>query len=314
MRILFLSLSILTATMMMACRDDNKTIKISVPEADTLAPPRTWQEHWLEHVQLMTNVSYNKNVAVYYDKDMDKGITWPLRISTAIWNYTKQRYGSFGKDWKTERLFVNLHFNKYGGGHPSTYYDASHDNRNTIDIGSAQSWTDSTGWNLDIVAHEVGHIVEGASKGVKESPAWDIWHDSKWMEIYQYDVYKNCGWPKEATRWYNDKMNTVDSYPRAGTQWFKNWFYPIYNNYGEGAVLEKFFTLLSQYFPQRSNSIGKEYTRRMNLGEFVHFWSGAAQTDLKQLALTAFGPLDEKGQDWVKQFETAQQTFSAITY
>jgi hypothetical protein len=278
---------------------------------DQNAPPKTWQEHWFDHVQLLDLVHYGPQVAVYYDKDMSREVTWPFRTAAAIWQYTKARYGSFGND---ERLFVVLHIGKYGGGHPSTYYDNSHDYRNTIDIGSNSPWKDSTGWNLDIVSHEVGHIVEGASKGIKRSPAFPIWHDSKWMEIYQYDVYKGLGWDAEATRWYNLVVNGTENYPRTGTQWFKNWFYPIYRDYGGINVLNGFFTTLATHFPKKTISGGNEYTRDMNLGEFVHFWSGAAKTNLKQLALDAFGPKDEQGNDWVKQFESAQLTFGNITY
>lgn len=297
----------------MACKPGTEVVKLDSNQADPNAPTATWQEHWFEHNQLLTLHSYNDDIALYYDNDMPKDITWPLRTMNAIWTYTKATYGAFGQE-KDRRLNVVLHFNKYGGGHPSTFFDVSHDYRNTIDVGSNSPWYDSTGWNLDIVAHEVGHIVEGASKGVHNSPSMVIWHDSKWMEIYQYDVYKNLGWDKEAQRWYNDKMTTVDNYPRAGTQWFKNWFYPIYSKYGGKDVLNAYFTLLSKSFPQRTISLGKEYTRDMNLGEFVHFWSGAAHTNLKQLALDAFGTTDEQGNDWTAEFDQARKDFPDITY
>jgi len=313
MRMLFFSLTLLGLFTASCGKTEKEVIKLTGNQADPNAPSSTWKEHWFEHNQLVKLVSYNNEVGVYYDDDVPKDITWPQRTMTAIWTYTKATYGAFGQD-KDKRLSVILHFNKYGGGHPATFFDASHDYRNMIDVGSNNPWTDSTGWNLDIVAHEVGHIVEGASKGTHNSPAMAIWHDSKWMEIYQYDVYKNLGWDKEATRWYNDKMNAVDNYPKAGTQWFKNWFYPIYRDHGGKDVLNGFFTLLSQQFPTRTISLGKEYTRDLNMGEFVHFWSGAAHTNLKQLALDAFGTNDEKGQDWTVQFEQARKDFPNITY
>lgn len=312
MKILFYSLFFL-GTFSSSCKREVETVKLDGNQIDPNAPSSTWKEHWFEHVQLVKLVSYNDEVAIYYDNEVPRDITWPLRTMTAIWKYTKATYGAFGQD-KDKRLSVILHYMKYGGGHPSTFFDASHDFRNMIDVGSNNPWTDSTGWNLDIVAHEVGHIVEGASKGTLSSPAWDIWHDSKWMEIYQYDVYKNLGWTKEADRWHAEKLNTTDTYPRAGTQWYKNWFYPIYRDYGGKDVLNGFFNMLSQHFPQRNITLGKEYTRRMNMGEFVHFWSGAAHANLKQLALDAFGTKDEKGNDWVAQFDKARTDFPGITY
>ncbi|SEM64582.1 hypothetical protein SAMN05216436_10692 [bacterium A37T11] len=275
-------------------------------------PPLTWTEHWFDHTQVLKRQYFDNSIALYYDDDMDKSITWPIRYLGAAWAYTQKNYGPFGD---SSRLFINLHAAKYGGGHPSTYFDASHDYRNVIDIGQKNSWADSTGWNLDATVHEIGHIIEGSSHHTHNSPAFGIWHDSKWIEIFQYDVYKKLGWESDADRWYTDKMKTIDNFPHPNTQWFKNWFYPIYSENGETAVLKKFFTLLAENFPK--NSIGKdrfEYTRNLNFGEFVFFWSGAAGKDLKELALHAFGSKDEKGTDWIPQFDQAKKEFSKIKF
>lgn len=282
-----------------------------------VTPPTTWQEHWFEHVQLLNRVFYDTSVAVYYDNDVNSSVTWPFTYLAQVWNYTKSTYGTFGDD---SRLFVILHTGKYSGGHPSTYMDGSHDYRNVIDVGSSDpnAWISGNGGDIDITTHEVGHIVEGASKGVHNSPAFGIWHDSKWMEIYQYDVYQALGRSSDATRWYNSKITQTDAYPRAGTYWFRDWFYPIYQNYGGASALNKFFVLLAQHFPKTTFNNGittyPEYTRGMNFGEFVHFWSGAANTDLKQLALNAFGNKDEQGNDWTAQLKQAKIDFAGITY
>ena len=83
-------------------------------------------------------------------------------------------------------------------------------------------------------------------------------------------------------------------------------------------MLNKFFTLLAAHFPKKSFNNGlttyPEYSRKMNFGEFVHFWSGAAGTDLKNLALNAFGEKDEQGSDWTVQLTNAKVAFSGITY
>ncbi|SEW57493.1 hypothetical protein [Chitinophaga arvensicola] len=309
-------LIITTITLILAgisCSQKEETIPLTGNQKDPNAPSVTWQEHWFEHNQLVTLVSYNDDVAMYYDDNVSRELKWPLSKLTAIWKYTKATYGAFGQD-KDRRLNVILHYKRYGGGHPSTYFDASHDFRNMIDVGSDNPWEDSTGWNVDIVTHEVGHIVEGASKGVHNSPAFGIWHDSKWMEIYQYDVYKNLGWNQEADRWYNAKLSVTDNYPQANTHWFRDWFYPIYQSYGGKDVLNGFFTLLSRYFPQHNIALGKEYDRAMNMGEFIHFWSGAAHKDLSQLARNAFGPNDEAGNSWQVQLDKARIDFAAIVY
>lgn len=289
----------------------------TTPRAALADPPTTWQEHWFEHNQLLQRKYFDTSVAVYYDNDVNTSITWPFSYLGQAWNYTKHTYGSFGTD---TRLFAIFHAGKYSGGHPSTYMDASHDYRNVIDVGSSDpnAWLSGTGNDIDLTTHEIGHIVEGASKGVHNSPAFGIWHDSKWMEIYQYDVYVGLGRSADVTRWYNLEMANSDNFPRANTHWFKDWFYPIYSWYSQAATLNKFFTLLAQYFPKHSFNNGiatyPEYDRGMNMGEFVHFWSGAAGVDLKPLALSAFGNLDEGGSDWTTQLTTAQSTFPGVTY
>ena len=259
-----------------------------VQNAMAQTPPATWQEHWFEHNQLLTLKYYDNDVAIYYDGDVSSSITWPYAYMGDVWRYTKSVYGSFGND---PHLYSVFHTNKYSGGHPSTYFDAGHDYHNVTDVGPGP-WTNGTGNDLDINTHEVSHIVEGASKGIKGSPAFPIWGDSKWAEIFNYDVYLGLGRTADATRWYNLMQTSTATFPHAGTYWFRDWFYPIYHNYGGTQVLNRFFQMLAQYFPKN----GSSYSRDMNWGEFIHFWSGAAGVSLKPLATTAFG--------WTTDFET----------
>ncbi|WP_224366439.1 hypothetical protein [Hyalangium versicolor] len=270
-------------------------LSITTAQADT--PPATWQEHWFEHNQVMTKVFQDNDVAVYFDPDVNRSVTWPNTYLSQVWRYTKKTYGNFGAQ---PQLYALFHTNKYSGGHPSGYFDGSHDYRNVIDVGPGP-WTNGTGNDLDLTTHEVAHIVEGDSKGSHGSPAFGIWGDSKWAEIFNYDVYVGLGRTSDATRWYNLMINGTDSFPRANTHWFRDWFYPIYSRYGGSAVLNRYFVLLAQYFPKNGN----DYARGLNWGEFVHFWSGAAGINLKSLATTAFGwPTD-----WEAQFTQAQKDF-----
>ena len=261
-------------------------LTMSAVKAQT--PPATWQEHWFDHTQLLSRVYYDNDLALYYDNDVNRSIVWPTTIINDAWKYTKRTYGAFGSD---AHLYAIFHTNKYSGGHPSTYFDASHDYRNVIDCGPGP-WTAGSGNDLDLSIHEIGHIVEIASKGVHNSPAFGIWGDSKWCEIYIYDVYKGLGRTDDATRWYNLIINGSDNFPRANTHWFKDWFFPLYSNYGGSAVLNKYFELLANYFPKN----GTDYARNLNMGEFIHFWEGAAGVDLKTMATTAFG--------WTAEYET----------
>ncbi|MBK1811899.1 hypothetical protein JHL18_14855 [Clostridium sp. YIM B02505] len=266
------------------------------------APPATWQEHWFEHNQLVKLAYYNDDVAIYLDDDLNKAnVNWVNNYTTNLWKYVKQTYGTMGGDG---RLYVILH-NKYGGGHPSEYYSSSHDYRNVIDVGGSD-FASNTGWNLDAITHEVGHIVELASYGTQGSPAFNIWKDSKWCEIFNYDAYNGLGMTSEAQRAYNNCMNTTDSFPVAGTAWFKNWFYPIWSKYGKATVLNNYFKLLSQYYPKDVNGA---YTRTMNMGEFVYFWGLAANTDLKAQATTAFGWTT----DYESQLQKARLEFSVLS-
>ena len=270
----------------------------------TIAPVATWQEHWFDHKQLLTRKYYDNDVAVYFDPDVDPSVTWLNGYLGDVWRYTKGVYGDFGQD---KRLYVIAHTGKYSGGHPSTYFDASHDRRNVIDCGPGP-WTTFDYNATAIPIHEVGHIVEIASKGKHNSPAFGLWGDSKWMEIYIYDVYRGLGQTDFANRWYNEQINKADSFPRAGTHWFRDWFYPIYSNYGGSQVLNRYFTLLSQNFPVSAN--GVDYSRDMNWGEFVHFWSGATGKNMKAQATIAFGWPSE----YETQFNKARIDFPKVTY
>lgn len=278
-------------------------------------PPLVWQEDWLEHRQLLKRMYFNDNVAVYYDNDVNKDVSWPFQFFDKVWSYTKQVYGDFGKNLGVDdRLYVVLHTDKYGGGHPAAYFDASHHYRNTIDLGAgggSSAWTQQAGWNIGASVHEISHIVEGASHAVKESPAFDIWGDSKWAEIFVYDVYKSLNFTAEANETRDECMNISDTYPVAGSQWFRDWFYPIYSNYGGATALAKYFQLLAQYFPKQkfTNDI-QVFTRRMNMGEFIHFYSGAAGANLQPLAAKAFGWKTE----WTTQLAAAKTNYPNINY
>ncbi|MDR3692261.1 MAG: hypothetical protein P4L46_22960 [Fimbriimonas sp.] len=268
-------------------------------------PPATWQEHWFEHKQLLKLVSYNNDVAVYFDDDVTQpGTEWILPFMTKLWRYTKRTYGDFGKD----RLFCVFHQGKYSGGHPSTRFDDSHDFRNVTDCGPGP-WTTPA---IDIPSHEAGHIVEGSNNGIHGSPAFGIWGDSKWNEFFQFDVYTALGLKEDAQRLLDRYSKGTDNFPRPKTHWFRDWFYPLWKDHGHAQVMVRFFGLLAKNYPHAAENGGKDqaYSRDMNWGEYVHFMSGAAKTDLRPMAKQAFGWSDE----WETQYEKAKSEFSKIKY
>lgn len=74
--------------------------------------------------------------------------------------------------------------------------------------------------------------------------------------------------------------------------------------------MSRFFELLAKYFPKKVDKNGKEYSRDMNYGEFVYFWSGAAHNNVKGLAHEAFGWNEE----YEKQYQQAKKDFPDITF
>jgi hypothetical protein len=195
-----------------------------------------------------------------------------------------------------------FHQGKYSGGHPSTYFDGSHDYRNVSDTGPG-GWADGS---YDIPTHEIAHIIEGASRGVHGSPAFGIWGDSKWAEFYLYDMFVALGKTDAAERVYEDFSNNSDNFPQEGTYWFRDWFYPLWRDHGGVSVMANFFQLLADHFPKNGNN----FDGGLNFGQYVHFMSGAAGTNLKDMASTAFGwPAERES-----QFVAAQEQFSGVTY
>ncbi|GIJ49565.1 hypothetical protein Val02_64510 [Virgisporangium aliadipatigenens] len=263
--------------------------------------PVTWQEHWHEHTQLVTRVSYNDTLGVYFDPDMEPSQTWLFGYTDAIWRYVRATYDGVG----SARLAAVFHKGRYDGGHPATVFDAHHDYRNVIDIG-LDNWAESEAQPRDIIAHEIAHIVEGSFGGIQGSPSFPIWMDSKWAEIFQYDVYLGAGLTADAQRWRAKMAGQRDGSPREGTAWFSDWFAPIYDTYGQSQVLVRYLRLLTQHFAQFNG----EYARNLNWGEFVFFWSAAAGVDLRPLATNAFGWPDE----WERQFQQARVDYPGVRF
>jgi hypothetical protein len=202
-----------------------------------------------------------------------------------------------------DRLHVFLHQGHNGGGTISSYFDAFSDFRNAVDAGS-NSWVEDFGsLNIDIVSHELAHIVEGSSNCIHESPGFGVWGDSKWAEIFQYDLYAGLGMKEHA-----DKV--FERFSTNGDPWFQQFYWPLYRDYGGVEVLDGFFELLAEHFPRHEVNDGHNlrYSRRVNMGELVHFYSGAAGADISYLAEDAFDDFDSD------EFEQAQTDFPGVTY
>ena len=135
-----------------------------------------------------------------------------------IWEYVQANYG----DLSGQRLFEVLHDGGGSGGFALSQFDSNTLFRDVNDM-SGGGWANSD-LNEDVIAHEMNHTVEFTAFGVNGSPAYPIWGDSKWAEIFQYDCYVGTGRTTDATRWKNAKLLTSDNFPVANTYWFRDWF------------------------------------------------------------------------------------------
>lgn len=264
-----------------------------------------WREHWFEHDQLLHLAGSTEHVAVWFDDDVPDDVArWLAPYVDDIWQYTRKTYGSFGPDPVLHSIF---HQGRYPGGHPSTYQDASHDHRNVTDCGPGPYREGDRGV-LDLVAHEISHIVEGANNGAWGSPAFPVWGDSKWAEFFIHDVYTGLGlrqWAVDAAAMFD---RNVDDFPRRGSHWFRDWWRPLRAATGDGpGVMVRFFRLLAAHFPRDADT---RYVRDLTWGEYVHFTSGAAGGDVSDLARRAFG----RPRRWSGELAKARDAFPGITY
>ena len=264
-----------------------------------VAPALTWQEHWFEHDQLLKRVSYDDCSAVYFDNDMDPNASkWLSPFVSSAWAYSVKTYGYLGP----ERVYAVFHQGKYSGGHVALFNDASHDFHDVEDA-AATDWTQNYS---DLTLALLSFIVEGTGAHTKlGSPAFPLWQNGPWPQFYEYDIYVGLGLNDQAAAAFNKFNQSSFSYPRAGTFWFRDWFYPLWRDHGHAQVMANFYNLLEKYFPASNGTMGD-----MNWGEYVHFTSGAAHTNLKPLATAAFGWLPE----WDQEFLQAETDYPDITY
>jgi hypothetical protein len=301
MNILYKFYFVLLTLNVLASASARSNTPIDTVKKDSTPPP-AWKEHWFQHNLLLKRVYVDKHVAFYFDNGMDSTLTWPFKILSDSWAYVKKNYGSMG----SKRLFVVLHKGTYGGGHPSGFYSGTHDYRNTIDCG-LNNWDGKDPQQVMMPIHEMGHLVNDVSHGTFGSPSDAIWGDSKFMEIFNYDVLMHIGREKEAAVYKEQTLAQADNFPHAKTYWFRDWFFPIYEKYGKQALLNKYFQLLSANYPKDSS---KRFTRDLNWGEFIHFWSGAAGVNLEETAMKAF----KLGAEEKAELEQARNEFPKLKY
>jgi hypothetical protein len=271
---------------------------------DDCPEPMPTLTDWINgHGDTMTLLDHDGHVAIYVSDNVNtEDAAWVLEFASNAMQYMKLHYDMechYGDD----RLYVFLHQGTHGGGTISSYFDQFSTFRNAVDMGAASWERDIANINIDLVSHEMAHIVEGSSNCIHESPGFGVWGDSKWAEIFQYDLYLGLGMMEDADKMYDRFMNGNDP-------WFPEFYYPMYDMYGGVEVLNNFFKLLAEHFPTRleNDDMNPIYTRRLNLGELIHFYSGASNADVSDLALNAFGDT------FAEELAQAKLDFPAVTY
>jgi hypothetical protein len=62
--------------------------------------------------------------------------------------------------------------------------------------------------------------------------------------------------------------------------WFRDWFHPLWSDYGQAQLFVRYLSLLEQYYPAGDDM----RMPPMSYGQYLHFMSGAAGVDLAPLA------------------------------
>ncbi|WP_437797926.1 fibronectin type III domain-containing protein [Sorangium sp. So ce693] len=247
----------------------------------------------------VTRTYSDAHIATYFDQYVPNptGVTWVNPIISEAWAYAKDTYGSM----VDPILYVIGNQDDAPGDEGSDAYDAagvvyaSSDEasyRNII-FTNTEDWSvPDYGWALQSLIHEMGHIVESNNNGIAGSPAFNAWGDSKWADIFGYDVHLHLTTTPSnmASQFYEEMLLKTDDY---GVHWFRDWLYPLYaGEFGNTAADHKgsrflagFFELLAEHLPTINSRYGG---RPLNLGEYIHFCSGAAGVDLEDEARLAF--------------------------
>lgn len=278
-------------------------------------PPETIRDFVRPNGPVVTRVAFDQEIAVYFGEGMDPNVRWMNSYIKDVWRYMKRTYGSFGPD---PRIYVVAHANKeFNYATINNRFDMGFGFRNVIDLGGAWNWQSPAQLNYEVITHELAHIVEGASKDTKESPTFEFWGDGPWPEIFIYDVYTKLGKKEWAANWH-ERMQTSRNSHYAGKDkfyFYRDWFFPIYDQHGGAQVFDRYFTLLSKHFPKKEIEVAdgakaKEYARRATFGEVLHFMSAAARKDLRAQYTKAFGWDAAIEASWMK----ARADFSALKY
>ncbi|RUT72472.1 hypothetical protein D0817_02375 [Flavobacterium cupreum] len=296
---------IFVTSLFCSCNSDDDSVIDGLPDAivntdPAGAPPREIKENWSGHTDKLYRQFFDKSVAVYYDSEVKRPLDWPNDFFKNTWKQVTATYGDFGGD---NRLYAVFHDKSKGPIYVATTFNAASGNRSIFDI--AFEGYEMKGNNIDNPLLAVSQIVETSSRGINGSPAKAIWGDT-YSQIFLYDIYTKLQMQSDADRIAAANNAKTSTFPKQNTYWFRDWYAPIYKDHGGSLSLGNFFKLTAQFYPTNGNT----YAHDMNMGEFVHFFSGATGDDLQPLAEAAFGWSDE----WQEQLLDARADFPTLNY
>jgi hypothetical protein len=291
-------------TLFYSCSTDDSSFADGLPDSvinndPADAPPRVFEESWNGHNQVLYREFFDSNTAVYYDEEVNREVLWTRNFTSDAWEHVQRNYDNFDDEDILYSVFHSENVEAFSGN----IFDESTQNNFLIDLTLPGEEFSSAG--TDAILKILSELVETSAFGVDGSPASAIWKDA-WSEIFIYDTYLELGMEEEAQRIYDAVLESSQSYPVADTYWFRDWFYPIYNTYAGGVTLNNFYRSLSDNFSRQ----GDAYERDLNMGEFVHFFSGAVGEDLQIMAEEAFGWSD----DWQQELLQARTDFPNVDY
>lgn len=307
----------------------------SVVSATT--PTDEWPETWPNfnfdygyHTGNLVKVYSNDDIAIFVNPEdvnaegvsmVDLDLSWMYEPYTKMWVAIRETYkNEYGEYLVSDpKLYIVPHYHYEGGGLGRLYHyrDSEQLFRNIVhvSVGKDSGWrweqnpgNSGTGFLYDCMSHECGHIIEGVGSGYKNSPFYPVWLDSKWAEIFQYDIFGKMD-PVHQAAWHKEYMILgahTEKSPAPGSEWYINWLYPTYRDFGGDKLFQRFFALLGEHYFKRDG----ELQGSGNLGEYIHFMSGAAGVDVTSYAKNAFGWCDE----WAMQLIEARNRYPGVTY
>jgi len=271
--------------------------------------------------QSTTAVVYrDANAVIYMNPRIDKDRTkWIYSLYSRSWAHVRRHYGNFQNN-EGGRLKGVFQATAGEGGMATGVNSGNAEIYMDISPGGVQAGNlyDKPGSNnrrpnqdllFDFQVGAISRIIEEGNNGMRGSPAAGVWGSKGWTQIAIFDIFMNTGYRAEAEQWRRSKLNEPVDAATAKNQvyWLRDWWSPIYDKYGRTALLGRFFKLVAENWPKES---GNQYKGTMNVGQFVHFFSGAARTCLKEQAEFALG-WEQEDED---SFQKAKEDFPNITY